>query len=371
MKMITNQREYNSDLLLFLFITIYGCLLQSARIFDPDVYQPSDWNEGYLNQFLDVGNSSFYNYFINSVKEPLWSLINYLGYYLTGGNFFPFINSIAIFTIFLTCYSIYKFWEHTETDPLTLIASLVLIAFFTEYYGMLNNLIRQFFAFSIISYVYTVKLTENKTKWALLFSAGLIHTLAFVFVIFFFINPLYKKLTINNLLKILIVSAIGFIVINNISVFKSFFSNINFLNYALTRIETASDTADNIFFGAGAIYFTAGYSIIIALIMILNNQEDLFNYYVNLLLFLMVIIIGIFYLSPMITRRLYIARMYIFPFVLPYFLMEKEKIHKFYTLGIIAFFFVRFFLTFDMIRGGGFFPPVNNLLTFSFFDFFI
>ena len=85
-KMMINKRDTNSDFLVFLFITLFACLLQYTRIWDTN--QPSDWyNDGYWGLFLRVSDTSFVEYIIGAYKEPVWNLLNYIGYYITRGNY--------------------------------------------------------------------------------------------------------------------------------------------------------------------------------------------------------------------------------------------------------------------------------------------
>ena len=44
LKIVNNHKDKISDTLLFLFITIYACLIQSTRIWN--IHQPSDWYGG-------------------------------------------------------------------------------------------------------------------------------------------------------------------------------------------------------------------------------------------------------------------------------------------------------------------------------------
>ena len=161
-KIVYNQREGLTDNLLFGLITLYACLVQSTRIWK--LGQPSDWyNEGYWGLFQVAGTKPFFTYVFGGLKEPVWNILNYIGYYLTSGDYFIFINGITIFTIFLTCYSIFLFWKATKADTLTLVASLALIVYFSEYISNLNNITRQSFALSIVMYVFTIRITKQKT----------------------------------------------------------------------------------------------------------------------------------------------------------------------------------------------------------------
>ena len=304
----------------------------------------------------------------------MWRLLNYIGYYITDGNYYIFINSIAIATIFITCYSIFIYWKKTKADILTLIASLFLLVFFIEYLGTLNNLTRQFFSISLISYVYVVKVTNNKIKWWLLISAGLIHTMSFIFIIFLFIKPFYSIIRKKQLLLVgLIFTGIS-IVISNISIFKNIFAGIDFILYGMERLETASNPGDQNYlsFDFTVIYLTVIFIISICITMNYYSKHNKFTiFYTNVLMTTMLICASIISLAPEIMSRIYVSRFYLFPFVLPYFMINKKFFHIIYCMGIVVFFSFRFFLTFDTMANGVFFPKINNFLVWNIADYFI
>ena len=63
-----------------------------------------------------------------------------------------------------------------------------------------------------------------------------------------------------------------------------------------------------------------------------------------------------------IMTRIYVMRFCIWPFVLPLFMVKYKPVNTVYAWGIFIFFFTRFLVTFDDIGGGGFFPPIADLL---------
>jgi hypothetical protein len=370
-KMVDNVKDRESDFLVFIFITVYACLLQSTRIWD--VHLPSDWtSDVYWGLFKEARTVPFYKYVFLSDKEPGWRLINYVGYYLTQGQYYPFANGIAIITIFLTCTSVYLYWKKIQADPIALIASLALIVFFSEYFGQINNLLRQFFALSLIAYVYVKKVISNRTNWWLLLLACLVHSFVFLFAIFLLIKPFYNVIKTKQLLQIGAVIIFALLVISKIAILKNMFLNVGFISYGIDRVAEVDNTIDQTDLGLKTIYITA---IIVILVCIKMNNIDITNkyivFYTNLLMFMMFICLSIALLAPEIMSRIYVSRFYFFPFVLPYFMLRNKFIHAICSYGIIIFFFFRFVLTFDQIRGGGFFPPLRGVITNSIFHFIL
>lgn len=361
-KMMINKRDTNSDFLVFLFITLFVCLLQYTRIWDTN--QPSDWyNDGYWGLFLRVSDTSFVEYIIGAYKEPVWNLLNYIGYYITRGNYQIFSGAVAIATNGLLAYSIYRYWKYVKLPSVTLISMLSLLLFFTEYWGTINNLLRQFFAVSIVIYVYVGKIISGKVNWWLLIAACFIHTLAFIFLPLLICKPLYQVIKWKQMLYLIIALCIATVAINHISFFSSIFSGIDFLAYGLKRIESAGDPLDQNFLDPVAVYTTAGLMIVVCIFMNYVLKKDSTTvFFTNLLFFLMLICILIVNLMPEIMGRIYVMRFCIWPFVLPLFMVKYKPINTVYAWGIFIFFFTRFLVTFDDIRGGGFFPPIADLL---------
>ena len=370
-KMVYNEREGLTDNLLFGLITLYACLVQYTRIWL--LGEPSDWTQdGYMGLFYGAGTKSFFTYVFGGLKEPVWNILNYIGYYLTSGDYFIFINGITIFTIFLTCYSIFLFWKATKADTVTLVASLALIVFFSEYISNLNNITRQSFALSIVMYVFTIRITQQKTLWALLISACFIHTFAFIYLILFLIKPLHQKLDGINLKRFLFALVGLTVFFMLLPLIGRMVSGIGFLAYAFERFENSSTGAiDETVFDMGPLYITSSLMVGFCVYMIWKTKAKAFDFYTNLLLVLMLACLILANTSEGLVSRLYISRMYILPFVLPYVLLDTKILHTLYTWAIVLFFGSRFLMNFDTLRGGGFFPPIQDLLSYSLFDFLI
>lgn len=368
-KMVYNKREWLTDNLLFGLITLYACLIQSTRTWKFN--QPTDWYSiGYYDLFHEVATKSFFSYVFGGLKEPVWNILNYIGYHLTSGDYFIFINGITIFTIFLTCYSIFIFWRATKADTVTLVASLALIVFFSEYISNLNNITRQSFTLSIVMYVFTIRITQQKTLWGLLISACFIHTFAFIYLILFLIKPLHQKLDGKNLKRFLYAVAGLAVFFTLLPFIGRMVSGIGFLAYGFYRFENSTTGAlDETVFDMEPLYITASLMVGLCMYMIWKTKEKVFDFYTNILLVLMLACLMLASTSEGLVSRLYISRMYVFPFVLPYVMLDKKILHTLYTWAIVLFFGIRFLLGFDSLRGGGFFPPINSLLSYSILDF--
>ncbi|WP_289060976.1 EpsG family protein [uncultured Zobellia sp.] len=368
-KMVYNKRDRLTDNLLFGLIALFICLIQSARTWQ--FSQPTDWySDGYYDLFHRSATIPFFTYVFGGLKEPFWNLLNYFGYQLTSGDYFIFINGITIFTLFLTCYSIFLFWRSTKADTVTLVASLALIVFFSEYLSNLNNITRQSFAISIVMYVFTIRVTQGKTLWFLLISACFIHTFSFIYTILFLIEPLHRKLDGKNLKRFLYALAGLVLVFMLLPFIGKMVSGIGFLAYGFKRFENNTTGAiDETVFDMGPLYVTASLMVGLCMYMIWKTKDRVYDFFTNVLMVLMIACLMLASTSEGLVSRLYISRMYLFPFVLPYVMLDKKILHTLYAWGIVLFFGIRFLMRFDELRGGGFFPLLSSLLSYSIFDF--
>lgn len=372
---LVNDRRNILSKLSFISMLVYACLVQTQRVWGYGLN--SDWNSNvYEGLFLEAGFTNFFEY-VFTKKEPLWNVLNYIGYYLTDGSPFHFFNGIAIVTIVLLLRSVYIYWQKSGASPVVLISSLAFIVFFVEFSSNLNNLLRQYFALSIIVFAYTKEFSNSKHSLYVLLAASLIHTIGFIFFIFHLIKPLHQKLKVEQLLKIIAVGLVIAAVLSQASALQGFFSAIPFLGYAFYRISTASTphSFDDII-DPSVIFVNGAVVLFFPLIMMLLNKNigKKMVFYANILMGLMLLSMITAVVAPMLMTRLYISRFFIFPFVIPYIFLNARgyffKIAKLPFSWAITVFFIYWFVSrFDSIRGGGFFPPIDELVMYSLFDF--
>ena len=371
---IENKKNSHLPLISFFSMTLFACLVQMQRVWALGL--PSDWNSDvYQGLFLEAGHMSFFEY-VFTKKEPLWNVINYFGFYLTNGSAFHFFNGIAIITIVLTMVAIYRYWQRSGAEPIVLISSLAFVVFFVEYSSNLNNLLRSFFAFSVIVYVFVTGESNSRRSIYILLAASMIHTIGFIFLLLYLLKPLHNKLNTKQLLRILGVTLVVAAVFSQAATLQGLFSSIPFLGYAFLRLSNAANphSFDDIIDPA-VIFVNGAVVAAFALAMLFNkNLEKNMVFLANVLMILMLISFATAVIAPMIMTRIYISRFFIFPFVIPYVLLHaRSELFRTakvpYSWAIIAFFIYWFFAKFDSIRGGGFFPPINELITYSLFNF--
>lgn len=370
-RMMNPYKQNKLDFLTFVFIATCACLLQSTRIWD--VQQPSDWyNDGYWGLFKEVKNKSLVTYLAAGVKEPGWRIINYIGYYIFGDSYFHFANTLAMLSLFITSYAIYNYWRYLNKSSIILVCMLSLFVFFTEYWSQLNTMLRQMFAMSLITYAMVYRVIHQKHIWWLMILACLIHTFAFIYLFLMVLPILYKKITKKGFFILGIGGSILFFLLKYVSFFSVIFSDISFVSYGFNRLATAADALDQNFLDSTAVFLTSCFIISICIYKnyyLVPDKKNIF--FTNLLMIIMFVCILLTNFMPEIMGRIYVSRFYLFPFVLPFLKVKSKALTYIYLISVILFFSIRFFLNFDTIRGGGFFPPITDIATYNIIDFIL
>jgi hypothetical protein len=344
-------------------------LIQSTRIIQ--IGEPSDFIS-YVSNFEEVKGMDFFHYMQMTYKEPAFKIINYFGYYIFNGDFVLFATLLVFVMYFSVYVAVYKFWNVNFKDPGILVSAIVLFTFMTENFGMTNNIIRHQFAMGLMIYVITQKVVNNKMNWWLAIFACFTHTLMFLFLPILFIKPLYQVIRFKLFLQIVIMLIGCGIIFRYIPFFADLFSFLEFLSYGFNRLEQSTQDERDAAFMIGE---SVGYYYLVfflAVVLKLNYWDKPISksqiFFTNLLVFLLLLCI-ILNVAPMIQTRLFITTRFLFPFVIPLLFHKNLIINKFYLLGIVLFFYVRFFISFDSIGEGRFFPPILELVTGSIFYF--
>jgi hypothetical protein len=367
------QKKDNMKIALFLLAIFMG-LIQSMRIVE--VGQPSDWvgENGYITIFLNAGTMDFLQYMQQADKEPVFALINYIGYYLFNGNFILFAATL-VFIMYAAFYmSIYKFWEVNSKDVRSLLIAIVFFTFMTENLAMVNNIIRHQFAMGLMTYVYVQKIVEKKMNWCLALVACFTHTFMFAFLAILFIKPLGEVIRLKSGMQIFVAFTAICIILQCLSFLLPFLSVPEQLSYGIMRIANTSSEHDAAFMigGGTVIYYNIVFFLLIALKLNYLNKPISASqiFFTNIALFLMIICAVLQYVSPMIQTRLYITRNFLAPFAISLLFDKNFLLNGIYSWVVVFFFYIRFVLTFNSIGDGEFFPSITELVVGSILYFF-
>jgi hypothetical protein len=349
-------------------------LIQSTRIIKYG--EPSDWPM-YLDYFSEAKGKDLLTYmqtgYMNETnKEPVYRIINYLGFHIFGGNFTAFAAVLVSVMYFSFYQAIYKFWKACFTDVRLLIAAVVLFTFITENFAITNNLFRQQFATGIMSYVIASKVINNKMNWWLALFACFTHTSMFIYMIILFIKPLYDVIRFKYLVWFCGIFLVGGLILQNISFLVNLFSFSEALSYGFTRVNKLNnpyelpDVMDSI-----SLYYNIGLFVLVTLkLNYIDTPKNRIQIFYTNLLFFVFLLCAVFSFAPLLQTRLFISRFFLMPFVVPFLFHRQQFINGIYLWVVVIFFYLRFIISFDQIRGGIFFPQINSLVSNSLFHYF-
>ncbi len=358
-------KQYASVKSLFLFfvlLSIYLGLINATKAPESDLIH-------YISDFENIKYYSFFEYILDSGKEPVFYIFNYITYYLTNGNVSLYI---IILTVTAYCFffsAIYKFHKHIKSSNALLILSIIMAAFLPQLFSLSAHITRQFLASSVLLYAMVLQLFYNKKTWILQIMAAFIHSTALFFIPLLYIKPLKSKLNGIGGLAILTLSIIiGFLspYISN-SLLEIF--GMNVVTYALSRVESGFYELESL---SSLSYILISTTMSILLILqytktgknIIKNKEG-FIHMGNMFFIYFIFIIGNIY-RPEMAARFFFFSYFFFPFVFPLSLkLFKQNLIPL-KLAISFSLIVYFFYHID--NGTWTYAPIKELIFYTVFN---
>lgn len=348
--------------MLFVFIACWLGTINMTKI-------PLSDMVGYIKHFNVVPNKSFVenilHYDINGGREPLYALINYIGYYVSFGKAPLFIFYLTFSFYMLMFSSIYKIYNSSDCSSYMIVGAVFAFAFFPQVFGFTAHLIRQMLATAIVVYAIAYRIETGKNNWFLLISAIFIHTMTGLLVLLSVISILYKKLNYKNFILCVVLMLLMVIANSTISyLLKDSSSSV--VAYASSRLGNSGETegTDNfmkILFPLIFIFvFLRSYKII-------KKEENHIWGIMNLTMLLAVFILA-FQSNPFIQMRFALILYSLVPILLP-FLFYKNILLAYWGAIGLSFAMVVFFLM--KYNNMGFeYAEVDKILSYPLFMLF-
>lgn len=302
-------------------------------------------------------------------KEPIYSFITWILYYICGGSLRLFFFTLSMMIYMFHYMATYKLFRTIDATKGTVICGVIILTFFTQYFVMTLHIIRQMLAAAIAIYAIVYRATERKNNWWMLIAAPFIHTSAFFLVGLSLIPWIYSWM---NLKKITIVLACFLPIIvfsGTVGSWLGGASGIEALSYAGQRLgdEGASDGGSI----SLSILLTVFIPLGICALSVINHSsvekniddEESRHYLPLLPIAYLAILVIIFVLSfsktPIIQYRFFYYSYSFVPLLLP-ILFLKSNISGLYQFGLSFFFFMRFFIGHN--ASGFYYAPTINLV---------
>lgn len=327
--------------MLFVFIACWFGTINMTKI-------PLSDMVGYIKHFNVVPNKSFVENILhydnnNGGREPLYALINYVGYYVSFGKAPLFIFFLTFSFYMLIFSSIYKIYNLSDCSSYMIVGAVFAFAFFPQVFGFTAHLIRQMFATAIVVYAIAYRIETGKNNWFLLISAILIHTMTGLLVLLSVISILYKKLNCKKL--ILCIGLMLLMVVANSTIsYLLKDSSSSVVAYASSRFGSSGDKegADNIMRFVFPLFFIF---LFLRSYIIIKNKENHIWGIMNITMLLSVFVLA-FQSNSLLQMRFALVLYSLVPILLP-FLFYKNMLLIYWGsigggLGMVVFFLMKY-----------------------------
>lgn len=325
----------------------------------------------YTNLFRMVPERGFYGTVFQawdgSGKEPAYSFITWCLYWATGGNLRLFYFTLSML-IYLFIYSAtYKLFKILKVSKGALICGVIVITFFTQYFVMTLQLIRQILAGGIVMYAIVYRAVTGKNNWALLIIAVLIHTSAAFLAGLSLVPWFYSRLTKKRAL-IVLACFIPFIVFNSAVGSILGDSGISAIDYGLAMYSNTGYTDGSTGMNLGImllVFVPLSLAGVIILTRLKREEEENGKcvyaedddnecdeevpslqsplYPIVYIYILLMIFVLSFTKSPLVQYRFFYYSYSFIPLLLP-LIIVKPPLNKTYWSVASIFFMIRFFV---------------------------
>lgn len=348
--------------MLFVFIACWLGTINMTKI-------PLSDMVGYIKHFNVVPNKSFVenilHYDINGGREPLYALINYIGYYVSFGKAPLFIFYLTFSFYMLMFSSIYKIYNSSDCSSYMIVGAVFAFAFFPQVFGFTAHLIRQMLATAIVVYAIAYRIETGKNNWFLLISAIFIHTMTGLLVLLSVISILYKKLNYKNFILCVVLMLLMVIANSTISyLLKDSSSSV--VAYASSRLGNSGETegTDNFMKILLPLIFIF---VFLRSYKIIKKEENHIWGIMNITMLLAVFILA-FQSNPFIQMRFALILYSLVPILVPILFYKNILLAYWGAIGL-SFAMVVFFLM--KYNNMGFeYAEVDKILSYPLFMLF-
>lgn len=291
--------------------------------------------------------------------EPLYGLIDIVGYYLTNGIYQLFFFLLTMLMYMMLFLAMKRLYETAGCNKLTVLCSAFILTFFSLYFVLTAHLVRQVLAMSLVIYAMSYRATTGKNHWIFLASAFLIHSMTGIFVLLAMLPIMYKRLTLKSF--VIITSILILLCLFNIQMSRMFSTMTSFstLNYAINRFGGVGIVSRLSVLVMMVIYLPIAAASARVFYVARYEDKNPLLILVNMQLCLLVFILS-FYSNSLIQTRFFMTSYAFVPLILPLLFYRVEKWTYWYSLTAIVFFLVSFFFMYNSSAWS--FADVNTLL---------
>ena len=275
-------------------------------------------------------------------KEFMNGIYNYVGYWLTLGNYhlYIWINSILMYLPFFWCMR--SLFQSHKNGKLMFLAGMTFLSFFPFFFVLTFQLQRQFVAYAIIMFLFVLKAETGKTNIYIALAALFSHSTAIAFMPLLFLDIFYNRITPKRLFLIAALFVPSFYIVSHIAVALE--DTGGAVGYLATRINNQG--TDGLEFKALQFYIFNLPMLFVTLLNIFRKDMSRLEYIVyNSYIFLFLFVVSLSGNELAQYRYGFFTYGYI-GFIFPYFLQSEINLQKYYlklaSIGIVLFFYAYF-----------------------------
>ena len=333
---------------LFLLMALYMGVINVTKTPASDQVQ-------YMNAYMQIPNQTLFESLTNiygdssrlTYKEMGYGLLNFLGYYISFGNYKLFIIEFTVFLYMLLMISIYKFFTYLEVYPFKyyIISAIFILCFFSQFFNITIHLQRQIIATAVMIWALIDTTIKQKVNWFIALIAVTLHTSVALFLPVFAFVYFRKRLKVWHIFCLMAIFCLSMSILSSIS--SVFLSLIGGDVYGLSRLANAGTSIEDRFNTNIMLFFSIPL-LYISIRELWKNRYNI-NNSINLLFIAYCFLICFSYLNPDNTMQYrYFMMSYSFmPFILPLMFKRNNNYRKIYLFLIAAFFLFRFYATFE------------------------
>lgn len=348
---------------LVIFLVLYLSALNTTKVHDSDMFDYIDmFNRVPLNGYK--GTLGFLS-IDDSPKDIVYSTLVYILYYVLFGNQYLFIFAISCLTFLFAFLSVYRFNRSYGTPNYLIVAELLTLAFFTQYFSLSFHLVRQELATSVFFFALSYK---NQSLWKFIIWSSvsiMVHSSLAIIILLGFIPFMNRQLYLKEI-AVLVAFAISFMfvfsflgdfVLSRVSLSGEALTNVN----RMANMEGAHDATDGS--GTEVIIVASILMGVLSFFDIIRRRKMIYPIVVNLCFVWSVLILSLS-ASPILQYRFFFIEYTFLPFIFYLPFKGHNLIRKPVCLLVVSFLFVRFFM---LLNGVFHYTSVHEALLDPFF----
>lgn len=318
----------------FIILWLLVILIQSQRIVK--LGESGDW-QNYNRIFNALSWGQLLN--SNSLNDVGFSIWNLLCKDILGLNFIQYADFTVDIGLLFYGFATYNIWLSTGKDARYGICALCLVFMLSEIQLISNNLLRQQFAFSLFILGTVLKYRTIRYWYIFVLWGVLTHSMVLIFVpmLFISLNKRYSTKSIAIIILLLIFIFCCYTILQPLLLNSSI--------YIFQRIGSGENYIDNDVIEPTVVFIFASIVFIIYFkhVIIDKCRNEAIWYGLNSMAYIIILCLCTISM-PLITTRIYIARLPLISWVIPYVFIKRNVENTVFQFCVMAFFIYRFIL---------------------------